>query len=110
MSVLSVLAKIGKAILGVTPLVLPILRGTGSTLLANIANLIGTAESVGELIKTQGGAKLDKFNAVLPAAKILIRESELVAGREVVDESLFTQGVGDIVNGIVRILKSVSGE
>jgi hypothetical protein len=38
----------------------------------------------------------------------VIKASELVAGRKIIDEALFMQGATNVVNGVVQILNSQS--
>ena len=111
MSLLSCLGKIGKGIWkGITyarPLAVAIgVAIPGPDPFENVANLIGTAEAVGEIVLAQGGTKLDKLTLILPKAKEAIRNSELLLHQELVDEALFTEGVSEVINGEVKILKA----
>ena len=111
MSLLSFLGKVGKGIWRGITYARPLAAAIGTVVpgqdpFESVANLIGTAEAVGEVVLAQGGTKLDKFKLTLPLAKEAIRNSELLLHRELVDEALFTEGVTDVINGEVKIFKS----
>ena len=111
MSLLSFLGKVGKGIWKGVTYARPVAAAVGVAIpgpdpFESVANLIGTAETVGEIVRAQGGTRLDKFALILPVAEEAIRNSELLMHRELVDEALFTEGVTDVVNGEVKILKA----
>jgi len=39
----------------------------------------------------------------------VFRNSELLAGKEIADQALFAEGVQDVINGEVKILKAIKG-
>lgn len=110
MGFLSVLGKIGKAVfVGVraaSPL-LPFLRVGGA--FGKIAALVGIAERVGDVVSGPGtGAK--KAEALLPLSADVIAASEIVAGREILNQTLFLQGVLKIQDGTHDVLKSLKAD
>jgi len=112
MGFLSVLSKIGKAMFFGLQVAQPTLRQIGSAIPGSdpyekVSNVIGDIEAIGEIVKAQGGTALDKFNTALPLVSVAIRNYEERAGNEVADETLFTSGVGRVVNGLVDIKKSL---
>jgi hypothetical protein len=66
------------------------------------------AETVGEIVKQQGGTKLDKLALILPQVKEVLRNSEFFAGRELVDEGLFEQGAAELIDAEVKLYKAFS--
>lgn len=81
----------------------------GTEVFTAILRVVGNAEAVGEIVKGHGGSKLDKMTLVLPQVESLIRNSEAVAGREILDEVEFSR----IVQGYAQLsvdLAKVVGE
>lgn len=73
-----------------------------------ITSIIGNAEAVGEIVKQQGGTKLDKLQLVLPQVEAIIKDSEVVAGRQIIDEALFAKAVQEYAQATVDLTKSLS--
>ena len=69
--------------------------------------LVSNAEVIGGIVKAQEGTKLDKLALVLPEVEKAIRNSELLVGKQVIDEATFRSAVECFVEGGVRLLKSV---
>jgi len=89
----------------------PVVQAVGAAIpgrdpFEQVGELIGAAEGVGEIVKAQEGNKLDKLLLILPLAKAAIKSSELLSGHELIDEALFTEGVTEVINGEVKILKA----
>lgn len=72
-------------------------------------NVIMTAETMFAAI---GAVKAgpDKLKASVPFIAQLIQQSELVAGKKIENESLFTQGVTSITSGLADVLNSLRGD
>jgi len=111
MSLLSFLGKVGKGLWTGLRYAKPVVQAVGAAIpgrdpFEEVGELLGTAEAVGEIVKAQGGTKLNKLLLILPQAKKIILNSELLSGHELVDEVLFTEGVTEVINGEVKILKA----
>ena len=114
MGFVSLLSKIGHVMAVVLGYAKPILQEVGRVIPGNdpaeqVFNAISAAEAVGVIVQQQGGTKLDKLQLVLPYAADVFKNSELLAGKEIADEALFTEGVQDVINGEVKILKAIKG-
>lgn len=110
----SLLDKIGRVVGVVLGYAKPILKGIGDILPGKdpaelVFNAISAAEAVGVIVLQQKGTKLDKLQLVLPYAAEIFKNSELLIGKEIVDEQLFLEGVRDVINGEVKILKAIKG-
>jgi hypothetical protein len=96
---------------GVDPLISAANPAAGKTLatvtsdLATIGNLATLAETMAQAI-TSAPAGPQKLAAVLPYASTLIQQSELMAGKQIADESGFLAGVTQVINGVVAILNA----
>ena len=66
--------------------------------------IVATVKSVEALLG--GGAGESKRALVVEFVKLAILAAEGVTGKDIVDEELFAEGVGDIVDGVVAILNS----
>lgn len=111
MSLLSFLGKIGRGIWRGIAFARPLAAAIGTAIpradpFESVANLIATAEAVGEIVKMQGGSKLNKLQLILPQAEVAIHNCELLAHRQVLDEILFMQGVRDLVEAEIKLLKA----
>ncbi len=108
MGFVSVLSKIGKGILAGLKIFSPVagVFAPAGGVLGRIAIAIMAAERVAEAanLTTAGGIKME---GVEPLAAEAIKASEIVAGHEIGDESLFGQGVRKIVSGIHDVIKSL---
>ena len=80
-------------------------------LLPRIFEVIPLAVQVAEVLARllRPGVKSGEFK--LQAVKEVVRNavlaSELVSGRDIVDDALFDQGITEITNGAVKVLKAV---
>ena len=96
---------------GVDPLISAANPAAGKTLatvtsdLGTIGNLATLAETMAQAI-TSAPAGPQKLAAVLPYASTLIQQSELMAGKQIADESGFLAGVTQVINGVVTILNA----
>ena len=108
MGFFGVFSKIGKGIVtglnfikGPAQLFSPM----GGTL-GKIASYIMAVEVLADKanLATSGGLKKE---AVAPLAEQAIKSSEIVSGHEIADEPMFGEGVGLVVEGVLKILKSL---
>jgi len=111
MSLLSFLGKVGKGIWKGIAYARPVAAAIGTAIpgpdpFEAVGNLLATAETVGEIVRQQGGTKLDKLALILPQVKEVLRNSEFFANRELVDEELFEQGATELINAEVKIYKA----
>ena len=89
MGVLGVFLKVITQIFSVLPLAV------------QVAEILGGVFRPGQ---KSGAQKLEAVRAVIKQA---IQASELVAGKEVIDEQLLDRGIGEITNGAVKVLNAV---
>jgi len=117
---MSFLAKLGKTLAtaaatltGIMPIVQPLL-GRSSKVEAVAAKITDTLTLIGSFVATmelafvnvpKSGAQ--KFAALVNVIGPLIKTSELVAGKEIADETMFQKGVNGIAQGVVDILNSL---
>lgn len=76
--------------------------------LGALIKIVGNLEAIGEIVKAQGGTKLDKLNLALPQVEAVLKGSEIMAGREIIDEALFATAVQEYVQATVDFTKSIS--
>ena len=68
---------------------------------------VQVAEILGGLFKPGEKSGAQKLQAVRAIVKQAIQASELVAGKDIIDEQLLDQGIGEITNGAVKVLNAV---
>jgi len=108
----SILSKIGKGFLVGVGVARPIVAQVGASIpgpdiFDGIATILGVAEFCGEQVQAQTGTKLDKLQISLPQVEALIRGSELVARHDIADEALFSQGCQEVLEGVLKVTKSL---
>jgi hypothetical protein len=106
----SILAK-GLAIAaGVSPLIAPYLGAKGGAVLGTAINDL---TSIGSVIVQaeallQGDARgAEKLAAAAPLIESIVKTSEMVSGRKIADDALFTKGCQDLTSSIAEILNSL---
>lgn len=77
------------------------------TTFGTIVTILGTIEQTAQVFNTAEGTGVQKLEAATPLIADVIKHSELVAGRDVVDEAKFLDGVKQIVSGTVAVLNSI---
>ncbi len=107
-----ILKKIGKGVLVGARYASPVVQTVGASIpgpdpFDGIAGILGTVELVGDLVQQQTGTKLDKIQIALPQVEAVIRSTELVRGHEIADEALFSQGSREILEGLLKVTKSL---
>ncbi|MBO0887486.1 hypothetical protein J2P12_00135 [Candidatus Bathyarchaeota archaeon] len=120
MSVTSFLKKLGQIIAnvagvaaGVGPIVIPFLgagkapavAATGINDLTSIGSLVVQIEAAFAAIPGSTGAQ--KLQAAVPLVANIVRTSEMLAGKKIHDETLFTKGCTEITQGVVDLLNSI---
>lgn len=105
------LAKAVQIAVGVGPIILPFIGSSKTAQIATAA--VNDFTAVGQTILTveaafQGqGTGAQKLAAAVPLVSGIVKTSELVAGKKIANESLFTQGCEKITNGMVDVLNSI---
>lgn len=105
-----ILAKIGVIAASVGGIALPFfgsgkanqIAGTVVNDLTQIGSVVGQIE-----VALQGKSGPDKLQAAIALVGPIIRTSELVVGKKIANEALFTQAVQEITQGVVDLLNSL---
>lgn len=106
----SVLAKVAAVATGVYPLIQPALgSGKAAQLTGTVVNDFTQISSVIVMIETalQGKTGAEKMAAVIPLVANIVKTSEVVSGKKIADEALFTKGIQELAQGAVDILNSL---
>jgi hypothetical protein len=109
----SVLANIGSIALGIGPIVLPFLgSGKAPQVVASAVNDLTAIGSVVVQIETalQGKPGIEKLSAAIPLVGNIIKTSELVVGKKIQNEALFTQAVQEFAQATVDLLNSIHAD
>lgn len=119
---MSFLKKLGQLLVnvagiavGIGPIIGPFLgsgkagqvTGTVVNDLTAIGSLIVQIESVGNVAGLTGPQKL---KAVIPLVTNVVRTSELVSGKKIANEALFTQACTEYAQATVDLLNSIHGD
>lgn len=117
---MSFLKKLGQVlavgtglITGFMPVVQPLLGRNNkldqvATKITDTLTLVGSAVvTVETIFSNVANSGAQKLAAAVSLIGPLIRTSELVAGKEIADESLFQKGVNGVAQGVVDILNSL---
>jgi len=107
-----ILANIAGVAAGIGPIIVPFLgsgkAGTVATTAVNdltsIASLVTMIETAGAAAKLTGPQKLQ---AVIPLVGNIIKTSEMVAGKKIANEALFTQAIQEYAQATVDLLNSI---
>jgi hypothetical protein len=103
----TVLAKGVQIAVGIGPLIAPFM-GSAKTAevvandLTSIGQLVVQAEA---LLQANPGP--DKLQAVTPLVASILRTSQLVDGKQIQNETLFTEAARDIASGVAKLLNSI---
>jgi hypothetical protein len=108
----SVLQAIGKGVVNYSPFALQVASGfmtggVGGGMVNAIAGIVATTERAFEVAQAQNASPEQKMKAALPLTVDVIRNSELLAGRQIADEERFLRGAQRIQDGIVDLLDSI---
>ena len=104
------LATLSAVAAGVYPLVQPLLgsgkakeiTGTAVNDLTQIASLVVQIETA-----LQGKPGAEKLAALIPLVANVVKTSEVVSGKKIANEDLFTKGVQELAQGAVDVLNSL---
>lgn len=102
-----IVSQVARVVVGLGPL----LPSTGSSkiddTLENVAHIVLTVESVGQVLNTSG---TDKLKAATPLVAQVILRSDMMIGKKISDDLLFKSGCELITDGMVKILNSLKDE
>jgi len=117
---MSFLKKLGQILLsvagvaaGVGPIVLPFLgSGKSQTIAGTVVNdltaigsTIATVETAFAAVPGSTGAQ--KLQAAIPLISNIIKTSQLVSGKKIANQAMFTQACTEITQGMVDLLNSL---
>jgi len=114
--VVTFLKKLGMVIVdgaaiavGLQPIIQPML-GSAKPAVTTVTNDLSSIAQLVTMIETalHGQAGTAKLQALIPLVKSVISTSELVSGKKIANEALFTQGCTEVGQGVVDILNSIS--
>jgi hypothetical protein len=106
----SILARVAEVALSVGPIIQPFM-GSGKTSQATTTAL-NDLTSIGSVVlqietALQGKPGADKLAAALPLVSNIVKTSELVVGKQVADEALFTKACQEFTQATVDLLNSI---
>jgi len=105
-----ILATAGAVAFGVYPLIQPLLgSGKAKDITGEAVNDLSAIGQLVVMIETalQGKPGPEKLAALLPLVENIVKTSELVSGKKIANDALFTQGVKEVSQGVVDILNSL---
>ena|SRR5882724_6012846 len=108
----TILANVAGIAIGIGPIITPFLgsgkaaaiTGTVVNDLTAIGSIIVQVETAGAAIALPGPQKLQ---AAIPLIGNIIKTSEMVAGKKIANEALFTQAVQEYAQATVDLLNSI---
>lgn len=68
---------------------------------------VSIAETIAKLLKPGQKTGAEKLAAVKAVVRNALVASELLSGKEIVNEDLLDQGITEITNGAVKVLNSI---
>ena len=105
------LAKAVSVALNIGPLVMPFLgSGKAATVAGTVVNdftAIGQTVLTVESVFQAPGSGPQKLSAAVPLVAGIVKTSQMLDGKKIANETLFTQGCEKIVNGMVDILNAI---
>lgn len=121
--VVTFLSKLGKALAegiavltGLGPVIQPLL-GSASTAAGTVENtVINDLTSVGQVVvqvealMQTPGSGATKLAAAAPLVAQIIKTSQLVSGKGIANQALFTQGCVDLTSAVAEILNSLKAD
>ena len=69
---------------------------------------IAVAEAMGKLLKPGQKSGAEKLAAVKLVVRNALEASEILSGKQIVDERLLDQGIEEITNGAVKVMRAVA--
>lgn len=106
----SILSKVAGVAASVGPILLPFLGASQAAELIHVGlNDLTSIGSAALQIETalQGKAGTEKLTALIPLVGNIISTSELVAGKKVSNEALFTKAIQEYAQATVDLLNSI---
>lgn len=108
-----ILLQVAGVATGIFPLIQPLLgSGKAATItgaavndFTQISAVIVQLETAFAAVPNSTGAQ--KLQAAIPLVANIIKTSEVVSGKKIANEALFTQGVTEVAQGVVDILNSI---
>jgi hypothetical protein len=108
-----VLLKVVGIAAGVGPILIPFLGSGKSAQVAGVA--VNDLTSMGQLVvqietafaAVPNSTGVQKLQAVLPLISNVVKTSELVAGKKIANEALFTQACTEFAQATVDLLNSI---
>lgn len=108
------IATIGATALGIGPLVAPLFGSKGQQVSGAIATGVNDLTAIGSLITTVEVAFQNqptsgplKLAAAINLIGPLLKTSEMVSGKKIADDALFTKGTAELAQAVVDILNSL---
>jgi len=108
----SIVLKLTEIVAGVAPTVVKDFPGASGVVqiiskdLAEIGNVIGQVEVIGQVLGTVGA---DKLKAAVPLVTQVILSSSLMAGKKIADPAKFQVAVSEITSAVADLLNSLEG-
>src|SRR5713101_5351140 len=109
-----ILANVVGIAVGIGPLVKPFL-GSGKAA-TYVSTGINDLTSIGQIViqietALQGPNRgPERLAAILPLISNIVKTSEMVAGKKIAEDTLFTKGCQEIGQGVVDILNSIHSD
>lgn len=109
----TILANLAGIAAGVGPIITPFLgSGKAATVTTTVVNDLTAIGSTVVQIETafsavQGTTGAQKLAAAIPLVGNIIKTSELVAGKKIANETLFTQAIQEYTQATVDLLNSI---
>lgn len=106
----TILANVAGVAIGIGPIIQPFLgSGKVSQVVQTGTNDLNAVAQVVLMIETamQGQPGTAKLAAVIPLVGNIIKTSELVSGKKIANEALFTQAIQEYAQATVDLLNSI---
>ena len=106
----SILANVAGVAMGVGPLIGPFLgSGKSATVVGHVTNDLTQIAQMTLAIETalQGQQGTAKLAALVPLVSNIIKTSELVSGKKIANEALFTQACTEYAQATVDLLNAI---
>lgn len=106
-----ILVNVAGISMGIGPIVLPFL-GSGKTTAA-VTTGVNDLTQISQLVVLiesafpAAGTGAQKLQALVPLVANIIKTSEVVSGKQIADETLFTKGATEVAQGVVDVLNSI---
>jgi hypothetical protein len=105
----SIIINVAGIAVGVGPLIAPFEGSAKGVIAKGVNDLTAIAQLVViiEAAFPASGTGPAKLQALVPLVANIIKTSEVVSGKQIANEALFTQGATEVAQGIVDILNSI---